>query len=1823
MITPSTSGSPGTPPSTPVTKQPSSWLGRLGSGAWRTMRNTATFATDPIGSTARTFGAGLAQGALNTVKTQTETTLQVGPIADTLKKLDPQELKKIFEEALLKQPPKELFELQTLIKTILDLPTQITLEDLKKVENHLSLLLANEQKLLKQLAPERSPEDYQFFVQIHEWFHELNTLKSLDQFHEFQRDAGIKETLSLFSTEFSKLLELNQGACVKALSFVLSAFLDQEKGILKQINDTLKNTLIHDKTGLLQEFIDHFSTLIVQTDGPIDQMRKAALGDPRVDIALSRLLSEEGKEMKSNLIEPLLHLAWDQKKAPSSFPCTKQESEILLQVGHLLNTKLIGKEIALVNLVSLFSKEEIKLITSALQIAQKKHKEIFLNTLSSLQKELIAGSISIPNSNTVQPILTKLFSSDETAVQLQKYLSLPAKEKEILYQALQNRGKLFIQSKNEWIETTQKLLRELKNSPNVTPTHKKCFDSALLLLELKKFDKADVRRNLEHRCINNLIKDEPIRNALTTSVESLNEQKKILLKHILTNLSKLSPTEKKRLETQAKLIQAALNTTDPKMLWITSIEAATSEILTACGSSLLDYQTLLKQKKELTEIIRLLTSPEENKLALALETVEKQLIEEKSPFAYLESKLLHNADGIIVQMVDLLNERFNASNGPLDSFQKRIIDTFDQVCKTMNQQLNHEEKGVLSQVKKTLTSFTHDLDQQLTKEGDSLLTTIRSQTKNLQQAVIDQKAREIEKLSKEIEGLLPSLLLRKEAIFKTEHPLLTREEATLNELRAQLPSFYGSTPPTRNEMLKLIGAALDVLNTHFIHENGVVSRLKEELNPVLTRIENLPHTWKNSLLGIDSTDPSPTSSTGEVTVSNFLTAASKLLQQVFDTGKGAASSYALKGIASALLIGLEAAFNQMGNTDSFQGPKDILAQLIASLKQIQNGDPGTGWKALYQNMVQAADLLKKVHVYINNLRISSIPFFSSIAPVDATLKTPADAIYSENIEKLRTSIDTTPPPSEHQDWKLLAGEEKDKLIGNLANFLTLKHIYESVCNLKPLDEKLYLTLLMEANHSGAEDIGEELKRLFFLELERHNLSFFTRLNAQFQYYLFGKIVKKYTQKAVTLYFEEICSYIEKNKGNKFETLRETETKNLLRYLTILGRTYERVSLNPQPEGTIDEMLQKELQKEESNLGFNISDLYGDFAKQILKKATGSGISAWFIKKFFVKNPQELVRVVIDKTVGTLQDSGGYAMNCVISDQLKEIWTQLSKETTSSLASVEFTDSQKIQLSQLVENLFEILRKTQCRTLDELRNLVKGKLLSAKLDQTFEAVFIEKVIERVTMLIALAMQSLAEENQLYKLTYKFVNLANQSFEQGEGVTLEKRREAQRSIDQLSTQILRYSISAAVNEEFDFTGTRQQDETNQSITKLKTQSRQFIDSLRADLNSLTHMNFTSVEGKNKIQWIVEQTLKYETDCSRLNTSATSSNLNTDNRTQIEHRNVSIAEESKPLVQTVTELMDLSQTLQNLNVSIPHFKQIRVLMTSIPLRLFSATGATPEDIAFCENQMLLLDQELKELKKMYNLEAIIQQIKMQAQILASAINETKNSFSTLQFCREQTQPNCLIEELANMKKEQIRQPLHVLKNILEWKKKVDTLKQKITSSRIPDVKAAELKRDLEGIDKASQPEGVDHHLQTYKQHITETTHLANNTIQLAQQMYRDAMRTIDTTIEASHQLNPNAIQIKTDAIREKIVDAQAKLQTFDVWVTNELKLVPYVQRSAFDMKWLQDWSTGFVCNSVQKRLDGFVQFLKREDTFRYGLLNHLFLIPYNQFVSSTKKP
>ncbi len=731
----------------------------------------------------------------------------------------------------------------------------------------------------------------------------------------------------------------------------------------------------------------------------------------------------------------------------------------------------------------------------------------------------------------------------------------------------------------------------------------------------------------------------------------------------------------------------------------------------------------------------------------------------------------------------------------------------------------------------------------------------------------------------------------------------------------------------------------------------------------------------------------------------------------------------------------------------------------------------------------------------------------------------------------------------------------------------------------------------------------------------------------------------------------------------------------------------------------------------------------------------------------------LVRQLVDQGTGALKDNNGYthALNTVIREQLEEIWQMLQEEQanrqnpTSPSSDANLSQARKDELKALVKNLFEILNKSKCDTLDELRALIEGKSIGAKVNKAIDDVFIEEVIEKITNIIAVAIQSLIKEDQLQKLAYKFAYLANCSYEVGEPITKKQMKDEEHRIEELCGQILQTSIETAVAEQFDFTGKKQLEEANRYIQGIQTRSTEFFQKTKKNLEDLSApgVDFNSKDIKNTMKTVFDATLAYESQSSADNFRVKGSQLNSDDKSAVGKRFLLLDQKSKELVQDVVSMRRNVNIVEQMKTIDSQLNGIKNVMQNISLSIARTGGATELDFKNCNSQIETFEKHLSEFKQMgedteqtpgetpatlqdhfaelhralkarefseklsqadslvlqvanekkqrlanaitqEQFQATIEKLKtelkaafidkalkqlteklemleqattaeqvdaayrnfiesklvenpikdfsaeitalgkiisLQKSVLANAVLDITQDSKMRDFYTEINTPTSLLMLLSQEKK----QHLNAFVAPAELKVKLMTLKQQIQQTFKDDNIVSQLSAALQALDTATLPEQIDTARIQFLNVVSQVFIQSN--VEAIKQRYQIAKGVIEQAINESHLLDANIGVTAQAGIRSAIAQARTHLQSFETWEKENIKEIPSISFSTSTMKGLQDWATGWatglVYSRINERLDGLMKLLRREETYRYGILNHLVLIPYIQEIQNPSKP
>lgn len=1126
-------------------------------------------------------------------------------------------------------------------------------------------------------------------------------------------------------------------------------------------------------------------------------------------------------------------------------------------------------------------------------------------------------------------------------------------------------------------------------------------------------------------------------------------------------------------------------------------------------------------------------------------------------------------------------------------------------------------------------NFFKNLDALVDKVlSPSLILKSYEQLQQLQKALTQKNPKETKDLSLELEKTLGQMIAQKDFVF-AKHSPTPYELQTLTTLKNKLPLLEAMDASIREQTLNAINSSLSIIEHCYEANTGFASRAEFMFKKTLNSVVEAPGKILDSAVNAVCTTDAP-SQQGEGTVSQFLFYSASILKKWLSNETKEITSRELAPFSSVVCLGLKQVLSKMGDDEALRGPKQTLLDIIGRLENpvVSQNDPNA-YKTLCAELNNAGNVLKSLKIYVNGFLV--LGGTEEGEPV-------VGSAFIDNIDALKKAREPHAIPAEdNEDWVVKAKQEKNILIDNAVQFLKLKFIWEEVCKLSPVEHQ---SLMSQARAYAIQQGGNnpievkrlfktKLKELFFAELERNRIGKIQLLKARFYNFVFDVFVKSFVAKTSNYYFDAISQYIEENKAKKFEDLRRSLTLNFTRYLTFLGEAYGNVATAPVVTGLPREMLNKELEKREANLGFKTKNLYLHLAQEIIDKASPHKFVSWILKKI-IGDPEKIVRSVVDKMTGTLQDNQGYthALNSVILDQLEEIWrllqVELSRQQDGQPIDMDRLSGQrKEELTALVKNLFEVLNKSKCATLDELRALMKGNLLSANGNKFFDDFFMEDVIEKVTNIIAVSVQSLVEqESQLQKLTYKFANLINQAFEVGPENSLSPAalKEEERRIDRLCEQILQISVESAVEAKFDFSGRKEQQESNGYVKTLKQRFIQFFNDCSANFAALNApgVDLASDASRIKFDVLVDRADAFQTECSNTLFEA-KAKLGSYHRDQISKQYLGIATQSKSLVDAIVQMKEQSKTLESLHLIVPRLNDIVRNVNSIPLLLARAEGVTAQDFETCASDMREVETHLKELRKLRPVSSLVEQISSHFNALGQAIALYENAYKKRIFYRTLAQPGSLFLSIVEQKRQHLRAPVGT-PIPLELQNGIATLKTQIYASHQDQQEAASLIEKFDAITCATSWDEAVRFYGEFRDFVTETKRQVIANCDAARQSYNSASANMTQAINASRLLDPNAAQNAKIEITNALALADQHLKGLKKWEEKHVKEDLNVNINLSGMKGLQDWATGLVYSSVKERVDGLMRLLRREETYRYGVLHHLVLIPHEQAAHAT---
>ncbi len=911
----------------------------------------------------------------------------------------------------------------------------------------------------------------------------------------------------------------------------------------------------------------------------------------------------------------------------------------------------------------------------------------------------------------------------------------------------------------------------------------------------------------------------------------------------------------------------------------------------------------------------------------------------------------------------------------------------------------------------------------------------------------------------------------------------------------------------------------------------------------------------------------------------------------------------LRALQAAQGPGLDLRLPPAGQNLTEAAARVTIAQAIEALQGEQS------WGSIRGRFNELRETLGSIKIFVNNFRVPQIGSGQRVSES-------VEPAFQEQVLQLRRAMQAEAAPAAPLEWKAAARAQIDLLVQNTARFVAMRHVWVNTYKLPP-DNQLFYRLLQQAKRAEVNtgvDADRELERLLFAELDRKPNNWFKRKWASYTYRIVNFLGRRGVQNGAETFYAEVFSYIEKHKATQFDAFRAMLVGNFTTYFTVLGDAFEKVAQNPlirtrdsrgvvEPDGSIGELLAREMEKPECNLGHTPDELYAQFLKMVIQRCAGNSFLGWLFN-LFVRHPDEIMRSIVDQSLGSLTDVNGYshAFNTVLCELLTDVWEMMQRANAGGAQGPQdpaehLSPQRRAELISLIKVYFEVLLKSKAQTKQELRSILEGANLAEKVNTAIDGLFMDDVIDKATLVIAAATATLLREDQLQKFVYQFTMLANRVYDVGEPYSPETVRATEKRLQALSERILHFAVDSAVADKLHSSSRVEQQKTNEQITDLEQRTAAALQDVTSRLRDLQAMNLSSDEAQLRIDAVVQTLHEYAFALIEKSSAVKGSQLSTDNKNELLQR-LQALETALGAVMTQATAMQThlnAITLQR-SASIP-LRAIETTLANIQARITAPWFSAQElDIAIA--QVATLEAHLAEIRSKRPLQAAHDTLKAQILQIAATLTFIKQQKEAMDLCQRMLAQNSPLEQLA-----------------LQNPGNAPALAATLESEILRSLPAAHRPFFLEQLAKLKRP-GLPAERRDILAQITRAAGVVYQNChgELGQgiRQYTAAWAAIRACIGATQHLNPETTTRAVAHLRTCIEQAGQNIATFAGDQARILKPVAYLNLTPLDLSSAQDVASGLIYSRIAERFAQSMQFWSSGDTYR-GLLHHILLIPY----------
>ena len=860
--------------------------------------------------------------------------------------------------------------------------------------------------------------------------------------------------------------------------------------------------------------------------------------------------------------------------------------------------------------------------------------------------------------------------------------------------------------------------------------------------------------------------------------------------------------------------------------------------------------------------------------------------------------------------------------------------------------------------------------------------------------------------------------------------------------------------PPHAQLLKESKEPLQTLAYGFEQQQGIaeevadllVGRILQGVDQGVSKVATLP---RQMIQNFQAPQPPPlpaqpaaaastTSVPGESSLNQDLLAekAKKLVKSILSSTVNTASQNA----ASVLSTLVCSAFIKIReHIDQNPKLKHLLGTVNPMIERLQKTSKLGNWHELTTSLTDAFQFMQMQLVYLQGLRLPVNP-----------VRTHSSALpgFLQNITRHQNALQIPEQRISPKITGIMIEQQQRQLRARLATYGPAKLIAEKFCRLDSNDA-FYTEMFMISD--SQDDLESVFRERLFRKIDQTSLKLITKWVAKGIFDLLLPISAFYTGSILDRFLSLTSGWIKNTPG--FQHSKEELFIKLTRnWLAVTSAAYNSVANTP-PSQTKDFslMMEEAMKIPERNGGLTQNELFAAVAKTAIDtfgprikwdaiidnyfnaeipstspvhflNPLVRGINSFcsFCLKAFVFIPQWIGNHVLqggakfilsstsilanytEQTIESLRRNTptSYAMQCMLSRQMQKILAILQEGLNEDPDSKNYlpnreTNVNKVEITGLVEYIFEVLSKSQYQTQDRLHNYLQNHApLRDKLGREIDDAALPDLMGTAVRTISIAMKALSEEEEMQQILFDCLCVANNAFDFTRvSVTDQEFAALETGNRELSDQVLETALFHAIGEKFDFTNKRQENGISNFISTLKDQTSSFTQQLKQHANEIPlAMPLDPAVLVAKISSMIELSTQYNRERVEALAEADGNlNFHTETKGHFNKRCAKLLEYCNPIAEHLNNMKIWADEMVKDEKIIHTLFSCNNIIYSLSEKT-EAAQLSSDDFSFCKIQLSLLQSHLNYLRRNRNhagLEGVITHLEKNSKDLSFALN------------------------------------------------------------------------------------------------------------------------------------------------------------------------------------------------------------------------------------------